>query len=231
MQPTRLPRLRAAGRSADGRCWALCEEGDDQAEQEKAHDTTSPTCQITTRAGLDGPPIARFALPTPSATCLALLPLDAGQRVLLHDSHGIHLLQASGPQCLHPGPATHLALAEDGRSACWQAADGSHWQGGFDGTPPVAIATPQPPPAQQPALHPLNGRVTAFALAADGRWCVLGTDAGYVVALESVETAVEAEGAPANHPTGEAPAQPFTPVWTEAWRWLLPGSTDGPLRW
>ena len=237
MQPTPLPRLRAAGRSADGRFWALCEDGDEGGDEEAERDTAGPTGtaspnrQITTRAGLDGPPIAHFTLPTPTATCLAVLPLDEGQRVLLQDTHGIHLLQASGPQCLRPGPATHLTLAEDGRSACWQAADGSHWQGGFDGPPPAAIAMPLVPTVQQPALHPLNGRVTAFELAADGRWCVLGTDAGYVVALESVEATGEAEDSQANPPAGEAPAQAFTPLWTEAWRWLLPRTAEGPQRW
>lgn len=130
-----LPRLQGAGRSLDGHCWALCEDG-----------------ALSTRRTLEGPAIAHFPLPrgdeqlpallglhgeSPLAQrCDQLIPFSDGQRVLLRNPTGIYLLHPGRVQRLHPqvfdedGPYTwpknqegnglgldmlHMALSPDER--------------------------------------------------------------------------------------------------------------------
>jgi hypothetical protein len=154
-----LPRLRGAGRSPGGRCWALCEGG-----------------EISTRRTLEGPPITRFAWPGTQG-CGQLIPCGGGQRVLLRNATGIYLLHPGGVQPLSaPGAATRHA---------WAALPGGttvvgHASGDLEARGPLA---------QKLWHHPVGGAVTAVDASPDGSLLAAGTDNGYVVGLQRREIA------------------------------------------
>ncbi len=166
-----LPRLRGAGRSPDGRCWALCEDG-----------------ELSTRRTLEGPAIARFPLP-PGEDALArrcdqLVPSGDGQRVLLRNPTGGYLLSSGRVEQLPAAGPAMAGLTVDALRVALP--DGTTVVGDADGY--LHAIGPQ---LETLWRHHVGSAIASVDASPDGRTLVASSHGGYLVGLQRSDAGMD----------------------------------------